>query len=62
MLSLFKDLMRTMADVGDIDSAHLSPPDEYSPSHCIRITGVSKRGGKFELEFECTPPKEAPDA
>ena len=61
-VELFETLMRVAKGVGDIDSAHLIPPDEYSPSHCIRIAGVSKSGGKFELEFEMSPQKETTDA
>ena len=56
-VGLFETLMRVAKSVGNIDSASLAPPDNYSPSYCIRITGTSKDGGKFELEFEHTPPK-----
>ena len=61
-LELFETLMRVAKSVGNINSASLAPPDKYSPSHCIRITGTSEDGGKFELEFEHTPQKMPADA
>ena len=61
-LELFETLMWVAKSVGNIDSASLAPPDKYSPSHCIRISGASEDGGKFELKFEHTPPKAAADA
>lgn len=61
-MELFATLMRVAKSVGNIDSASLAPPDNYSPSYCIRITGTSKDGGKFEMEFELIPMKETTDA
>ena len=61
-VGLFEALMRVAERVGNIDSASLAPPDNYSPSYYIRITGTSKDGGKFELEFEHTPQKAPADA
>ena len=54
-VGLLETLMRVAKSVGNIDSASLATPDNYSPSYCIRITGTSKDGGKFELDFDHTP-------